>query len=168
MKKYARYLYYVEGEDEKKLIDVLKTDFQLIHPGKSQVFNVTTCRLTNLRLMNITGNTCVVLVFDTDTDHTAILKENIQRLRSCSNVAQVLCVPQVRNLEDELLRACTVKSIRGLTKSNTDSSFKRDWINCTNAKERLLACSFDPKRLWTKRALVPFEEFPNDSGAVWK
>ena len=34
------YLYYVEGEDEKKVVDTLKKDMKLIRPGVSQVFNV--------------------------------------------------------------------------------------------------------------------------------
>ena len=33
-------LYYVEGDDEKKLLDVLKTDLRLIKPGKVQKLNV--------------------------------------------------------------------------------------------------------------------------------
>ncbi len=34
------YQYFVEGEDEKHLIEVLKTDIKLIMPGKVQIFNV--------------------------------------------------------------------------------------------------------------------------------
>ena len=29
-------LYYVEGDDEKKLLDILKTDLGVIKPGKVQ------------------------------------------------------------------------------------------------------------------------------------
>ena len=41
MGKEKYYQYFVEGEDEKKLVDVLKSDMKLIVSGKSQVFNVT-------------------------------------------------------------------------------------------------------------------------------
>lgn len=34
------YHYFVEGEDEKKLLSVLKTDMQLILPGKIEHFNI--------------------------------------------------------------------------------------------------------------------------------
>lgn len=34
------YLYYVEGEDDKKVVDTLKKDMKLIIPGIARVFNV--------------------------------------------------------------------------------------------------------------------------------
>lgn len=40
MRKNRYYHYFVEGEDEEKLLKVLKTDLQLIVPGKVQKFNV--------------------------------------------------------------------------------------------------------------------------------
>ena len=58
------YLYYVEGEDEKKVVDTLKKDMKLIRPGVSQVFNVVENELTNARLMTIKENTTVVLMYD--------------------------------------------------------------------------------------------------------
>lgn len=38
--------YFVEGEDEKKLINVLKTDLRVIRPGKVQKLNVVECEFT--------------------------------------------------------------------------------------------------------------------------
>lgn len=51
MSKFAQY--YVEGEDEKKLIDVLKTDMQLIIPGKVQKFNVVEQKIRNAHLIGL-------------------------------------------------------------------------------------------------------------------
>ncbi len=34
------YLYYVEGQDEEKIVNVLKTNLRLIKPGKVQKINV--------------------------------------------------------------------------------------------------------------------------------
>ncbi len=34
------YQYFVEGENEKRLIEVLKTDMGMIQPGKVQIVNV--------------------------------------------------------------------------------------------------------------------------------
>ncbi len=34
------YQYYVEGKDEKAIIDVLKQEFRCIETGKVEVFNV--------------------------------------------------------------------------------------------------------------------------------
>lgn len=37
--KHKTYCYFVEGQDEKKIIDTLKTDLRLIQPGKVQIVN---------------------------------------------------------------------------------------------------------------------------------
>ena len=50
MGKERYYQYFVEGEDEKKFVDVLKSDLKLIYPGKVQIFNVTERKLTGLRM----------------------------------------------------------------------------------------------------------------------
>ena len=86
MRKNQRYLYLVEGENEKRLIDVLKTELQVIYAGKTQVFNPVEEKITNLRLMNIAENTLVVLVFDTDIPKSDILLDNIKKLDSCPRV----------------------------------------------------------------------------------
>jgi hypothetical protein len=46
--------YYVEGEDEKKLIEVLKTDMRLIMPGKVQILNVVQNRISDTKLRILT------------------------------------------------------------------------------------------------------------------
>ena len=66
------YHYFVEGEDEEKLIQVLKTDLRCIIPGKVQKFNVVDKKLNKARLMSLKMGTSVVLVFDTDTGNIDI------------------------------------------------------------------------------------------------
>ena len=78
--------YYVEGEDEEKILSVLKTDLQLIIPGKISKFNAVQNKVTKARLMNLRPDTTVVLVFDTDTDNADILSENIKTLKAASMV----------------------------------------------------------------------------------
>ena len=78
MGKERYYQYFVEGEDEKKFVDVLKSDLKLIYPGKVQIFNVTQQKLTRLRMMNLKKGTKVVLIFDTDAGNVSILNENIK------------------------------------------------------------------------------------------
>lgn len=118
MRKNRYYHYFVEGEDEEKLLKVLKTDLQLIVPGKVQKFNVVQEKLTKLRLMSLKEGTTVVLVFDTDTDEDAMLKENIKFLESMPGIKEVLCVMQVRNLEEELVRSTDVKKLKSLQRVN--------------------------------------------------
>lgn len=82
------YQYFVEGENEEKLLKVLKTDMGLIEAGKIQKFNVVQEKITNARLMSLKEKTIVVLVFDTDTGKEKILQENIARLEKCKVVKQ--------------------------------------------------------------------------------
>ena len=73
------YQYFVEGDDEKRLIEVLKTDMRLIQPGKIQVVNVVQERLTDLKLRVLSEDTILIFVFDTDTGNIDILNENIKK-----------------------------------------------------------------------------------------
>ncbi|CDE55174.1 putative uncharacterized protein [Roseburia sp. CAG:303] len=64
--------YYVEGEDEEKLVNVLKSDMQCIEAGKVQVLNPVLEKITPLRLRTLKKNTTVILVFDTDAGESEI------------------------------------------------------------------------------------------------
>lgn len=64
--------YYVEGEDEEKLVNVLKSDMQCIEAGKVQVLNPVLEKITPLRLCTLKKNTTVILVFDTDAGESEI------------------------------------------------------------------------------------------------
>lgn len=86
------YQYFVEGEDEKKIINTLKSDMGLIKAGKVQVVNCVQEKLTPLRLMSLKDGTAVVLVFDTDAGNLTVLKENIKLLQTQRNISEVICV----------------------------------------------------------------------------
>lgn len=106
--KREQYHYFVEGEDDRKVVNTLKTDLQWIKPGKVQVFNDIEEELTSLITRTLKPGTIVVLVFDTDTGKKNTLLKNIRFLQKDSNVKQVLCIMQVKNLEDEFLRSCAI------------------------------------------------------------
>lgn len=61
MQKKGYYQYYVEGEDERKLLSVLKTEMECIVPGKIEVFNVVQEEITAIRLMQLKKGTTVIL-----------------------------------------------------------------------------------------------------------
>ena len=96
------YHYYVEGENEEKIVNALKAELRCIKPGKVTVFDVVKRKLTKERLMRLKKGTIVVLVFDTDTDSADILKMNLEFLSKQSFIKKTICVTQVENLEDEL------------------------------------------------------------------
>ena len=57
-----------------------------------------------------------------------MLKENIKILNKCPEVNKVICIPQVNNLEDELIRSCNIKQIKELLGSRSNKDYKHDLI----------------------------------------
>lgn len=162
------YHYFVEGEDEEKLIQVLKTEMRLIVAGKVQKFNVVEQRLTRLRLMTLKEGTTVILVFDTDTGKADILKENIDFLKRENGIEDVLCVTQVKNLEDELKRSCNIKQIKELTGSQSNKEFKHDFIRDSAVGQKLLRHGFDFSKFWNLSATGEYSSIRNDAGKIKK
>lgn len=167
MKKCQYYCYFVEGETEEKLIKVLKTDLQLIVPGKVQKFNVIEKKLTKQRLMTLKEGTIVVLVFDTDTQITDVLNENIKLLRGEKNIKSVLCITQVKNLEDEFIRSCDIKQIRELTGSKSNKDFKSDMLKDSNFSKKLKLHKFDFEKFWSSTDET-YKDINNDAKKIKK
>lgn len=157
--------YFVEGEDEKKLINVLKTDLGVIRPGKVQKLNVVEYEFTGAWLMALRPKTMVVLVFDTDTGHLDILKQNIKKLEKCPAVSEIVTIPQVPNLEQELIRSCNIKTAAELLGSRSKKDFKRDLIRVTNLADKLRLRQFDIRLLWNETPLAPYQDIENQA---WK
>ena len=146
--KREQYHYFVEGEDDRKVVNTLKTDLQWIKPGKVQVFNVIEEELTSLITRTLKPGTIVVLVFDTDTGKKNTLLKNIRFLQKDSNVKQVLCIMQVKNLEDEFLRSCAISQIKELTGSKSNSDYKRDLLRQSNLADKLKKHQFQFEKFW--------------------
>lgn len=153
--------YYVEGECEKRLIEVLKSDFRLIRPGKVEVFNPITHRFTSARLMLISPNTTVVMVFDTDVKKTEVFDENLHMLRRSSRVSDVITVLQVKNFEDEIIRCCKINNVTQLFGSKSKKDFKTDFINTTNLKRTLINKGFNIDQLWNQNDSENYLELRN-------
>lgn len=152
MKKDQRYQYYVEGETEEKLLGILKLDYGAIPAGRVQKFNALTQKFTSARLMQLKEDTIVVLVIDTDVcdDETlSIFYENIGLLQNQPKIKDIILIPQVKNLEDELMRSCSnIRQIKELTGSRYNSDFKTDMIKQRNLKEKLDKAGFDFLKFW--------------------
>lgn len=158
--------YYVEGDDEKKLLNVLKTQLELIRPGKVQKLNVVNEYITDIMLRTFKKDTWVILVFDTDTNAIEILQKNIKKLKQCPFVSKVITVPQVKNLEDELVRSCKIKKVTQLLNSRSLSSFKSDLIHISNLDTKLLEHEFDIRVFWTQQPPAPYQKIPNEAYAI--
>lgn len=167
MRKKAIYHYYVEGEDERSLLNTLKRDMGCIESGKVDKFNVIQNRFTIARIRPLKPGTIVVLVYDTDVENNMeILQYNVELLKKQSGIKDVLCIPQMKNLEDELIRACKIKSIEELTKSGTKTNYKSDIISCSNLGARLCKCQFDISKFWSQIPANNFRKFGNDAERI--
>lgn len=166
MVRNKHYHYFVEGEDDKKIVDTLKTKLGLILPGKVECFNVIEKLFKPPHIMSLQYGTTVILIFDTDTGNTEILQKNIDFLKKQNNIKDILFIPQVLNLEDELIRSCSIKKIEELTKSKSSKSFKRDLLRISNLEYRLLDCNFDFTQFWNMPAPFPYKNIPNNSDKI--
>ena len=144
-------IYFVEGSCEKVLIDALKEKPTLIVPGRTKVFNAISNELTRSMLVTIQSGTTVVFVFDTDVEITERLKKNIKLVSTYCTGAKVVCLPQVLNLEDELVRCTDVSKAMELTGSKTLKDFKRDFCAMTNCRAVLTRHQLDVLKLWTQK-----------------
>lgn len=160
------YRYYVEGDDERTILNTLKTELGCIRPGRVEKFNVIQNRLTVSHVRLFRPNTVVVFVYDTDVNKTDILKKNIEFLKKQSSVKDVICIPQVPKLEKELVRACNIKNAKELTGSSSDKDFKRDLIGCTNLGKRLQKYEFDIEKFWNSVPQNEFQIFSNDASKI--
>lgn len=168
MRKDEYYLYFVEGEDERKLVNTLKSDFEVIRPGKVQVFNVTQNKLTKLRISSLKRGTKVVLVFDTDAGNFTTLKDNIGFLENQSMISEVICITQVRNLEDELMRSCSIKQIKDLLGSKSNKEFKHDLIKEKNLEAKLRKAQFNFNLFWSMCDKENYREITNTAYKIKK
>lgn len=157
---------YVEGEDEKKLIDTLKTKLGVIKPGKVQKLNVVAQEITDMRLRALAPGTMVVLVFDTDTGNPDILKKNIKLLDACTSVSEIVLIPQVPNLEEELVRSCDIKRIEELLKSKSRREFKSDLIRVSNLDAKLQEHQFNINLFWCGSPTTPYQNIENQAAKV--
>lgn len=167
MRRKEIYHYYVEGEDEKKLLEVLKRDLGCIESGKVEKVNVVHTKFSIARIRTLKPDTIVVFIYDTDVDDTLeILQYNIDFLKKQKGIKQVICIPQVNNLEEELLYACNIKKITELTKSDSKTNYKRDLLNCSNLAGRLSACGFNITKLWSRMPSNGFKYFGNGAEKI--
>lgn len=158
--------YYVEGEDEKKLLEVLKNKLKVIKPGKVLKLNVVTKRISDAVLRTLKNGTIVVLVFDTDTKDLDILEQNIKKLREYRFISSVITIPQVPNLEGELIRSCNIKRITELLNSRSKSEFKSDLIHVSNLDSKLYEHEFDIKLFWSQQPKKPYQHILNESNKI--
>lgn len=145
--------YLVEGECDEAVVRALKERY--IHSGKIKVINVATKKVSDLIRRRIESSTICILIFDSDIFNTGkgnpkIILENISKLEKSPNVKKVIVICQDENLEDEIVRATTIKNIKELLGSNSVTDFKREVLSCNNLLKKLEDKNFDITKFWIK------------------
>lgn len=166
MRKNVLYQYFVEGDTEKKMIQILKSNMEVVVSGKVQRLNVIQEEISDSYLRTIKQGTVVILVFDTDVCHDEILRKNIKKLTSNSSVMSVIKIPQVKNLEDELVYCCNIKRITELLNSRSVSEFKSDMLKVNNLQSKLVEHSFNIERFWSRNPSQPYGDIFTESNKI--
>ena len=164
--RYKNIQYYVEGEDDQKVVDTLRLKMRLIRTGKVHVLNVVEEEIPDMRLRALSSGTLVVLVFDTDTGRTDILNKNIKKLAKHPSVCGIVTIPQVGNLEEELVHSCNIRQIKELLNSRSNDDFKRDVLRVTNLDAKLREHKFDIDIFWSTDPARPYQNIQNESAKV--
>ncbi len=157
-------IYFVEGETEENLIKALKKKGYII-PGKVEPINVTQKSLKKRNLQTIARNKIIVFIFDVDRGGRDKLDKNIDMIRRYAAPKEVVCIAQVENLEDELLRACKLKKkddLFGLFSARNKKEFKKNLKNHRALDVKLDKIKFDFDKMWILRDKGEFKDIEID------
>ena len=94
------------------------------------------------------------------------MKKNIELVSKYCAKTKVVFLPQVLNLEDELVRCTDIKTITELTRSKSTKDFKRDFCALSNCRDALNKHQLDVLELWTQNPPEVFRFLPANSDLV--
>lgn len=164
--------YFVEGDCEKSFVNALihnnKGEYRFF-PGKIEVFNVVTQRISSMKAMSIKKGTKIVFIYDTDVKTIDIFESNIDILEKYANInpCEIIFIPSVRKFEEELVRSCEdIKNINDLLGTKGIDEFKKKFINHKDIVSKLISVGFDIKKLWVQTPDGLFEGYGNKSKQI--
>lgn len=119
-------------------------------------------------MLSIQSGTTVVFVFDTDVSQTSNLQKNLELLGRYCGKLKIVFLPQVLNLEEELVRCTDVKTVTELTKSGSVKNFKTDFckMKTKECRSMLERHKLDCERLWMTKTPEGFAFVENNCSAV--
>ena len=161
------YHYLVEGECEKKFINIYKNPkYNKLLAGKVDVFNLVNNELTELYLARISREAIVILIYDTDVKMTNILDKNIKHLKR-RGIKKILHVHSVKNFEDELIYSSDLKNIHNLFQTQGIGEFKKHFIKASpeNIFGKLEKYNFDINKMWSRQGADCFEKYDTKNGS---
>ncbi|MGI5067063.1 hypothetical protein [Treponema putidum] len=157
------YIYLVEGQTEEQAVKMLKEKYIL--SGKIRILHQRKINNTLLRIMS--PNSKVIIIFDTDvsnTVHTLDLNLNILKQEKI----ETFLIPQVNNFEDEIVYSTSVKNIKEILNSKSNSDFKSDFLKEKDCLKKLEDKDFDINKFWSRTAdkNSPFSKYNNNSKVI--
>ena len=105
---------------------------------------------------------------DLDLYKADILDENIKIIKNSNNVRDIICIPQIKNLEDELIYSTNITKIIDLLESKSKKDFKNDFNNCKNLIKKLEDKEFKISKIWSREAVDIFKKYKNESTKIKK
>lgn len=156
------YKYFVEGECEEKLINVLKTPpMNKLLAGKVEVFNVVNEEFSDARLATTRPNTIIVLVYDIDHGNINILDANISKLQSLG-FKNIIHVQSIKKFEDEMVYSSNLKTINDMYDTKSLKEFKAKFMSESNLCNKLNKIKFDSEKIWSREnKSKPFNKYSN-------
>ena len=105
---------------------------------------------------------------DLDLYKADILDENIKIIKNSNNVRDIICIPQIKNLEDELIYSTNITKIIDLLESKSKKDFKNDFNNCKNLIKKLEDKEFKISKIWSRETVDIFKKYKNESTKIKK
>lgn len=155
MKK--KIVYYVEGDCEKRLLDIYKTNpHNIFVPGKVYVFNFINKIITLDRLSALSRNSTIILVYDTDVANTSNLEANIKILKD-HGFHDIIHIQSIKTFEDELVYATSIRNINEIFNTESDNEFKSKFLRISkdSIASRLKKLNFNEELIWSRKTSDP-------------
>ena len=152
--------YFVEGKCEEKVVKALQSQPQLIQDGRVYIVNVMQQKIKKDILRTLNKKSQIVFIYDTDTNNTNILTENIRIIKKLD--FNLVLIPQVKNLEDELRLGLNIGKNANLFDCKTNSDIKRHICKATNLRSQLNTENFQINKFWTN---TPGGDFPPENNS---
>ena len=161
------YKYFVEGECEKKFIDIYKNpENKKLLAGKVEVFNFINNEISNGRIMQIKRNTKIILVYDTDVNKTDILDKNIKKLKSFG-FKNIYHIQSIKNFEDEIVYATNITNItKFFDKCANKDEFKSMFLSANNGGlfTKFKSYNLDFSKIWFRQDGANFNKYNTSNG----
>ena len=161
------YHYLVEGECEKKFINIYKNSkYNKVLAGRVNIFNLVNNEMSEPYLAGINREAIVILIYDTDVNRTNILDKNIINLKR-RGIKKILHVHSVKNFEDELIYSSDLKNIHNLFQTQGIGEFKKYFIKASpeNIFSKLEKHNFDINKMWSRQGTDCFEKYDTKNGS---